>query len=147
MHGDRVTARIIGSDRRGRPEAMIVEVLEHTIDKLVGRLVHERGIVLVVPEDQRIKHDIIVSNGDTMGAKPGQVVMVEIIDPPTRYTPPVGRVVEVLGSIEDPGIEVEIAVRKFDVPHQFSEEALKCASKLPDQVRTPTSKTGSICET
>ncbi|MFZ9670273.1 MAG: ribonuclease R [Burkholderiaceae bacterium] len=136
MHGDRVTARIIGSDRRGRPEAMIVEVLEHTIDKLVGRLVHERGIVLVVPEDQRIKHDIIVSNGDTMGAKPGQVVMVEIIDPPTRYTPPVGRVVEVLGSIEDPGIEVEIAVRKFDVPHQFSEEALKCASKLPDQVRT-----------
>jgi ribonuclease R len=76
MHGDRVTARIIGSDRRGRPEAMIVEVLEHTIDKLVGRLVHERGIVLVVPEDQRIKHDIIVSAGDTMGAKPGQVVMV-----------------------------------------------------------------------
>jgi ribonuclease R len=136
MHGDRVTARIIGSDRRGRPEAMIVEVLEHTIDKLVGRLVHERGIVLVVPEDQRIKHDIIVSPADTMGAKPGQVVMVEILDPPTRYTPPVGRVVEVLGSIEDPGIEVEIAVRKFDVPHQFSEEALACASKLPDQVRT-----------
>jgi ribonuclease R len=136
MHGDRVTARIIGSDRRGRPEAMIVEVLEHTIDKLVGRLVHERGIVLVVPEDQRIKHDIIVSAADTMGAKPGQVVMVEILDPPTRYTPPVGRVVEVLGSIEDPGIEVEIAVRKFDVPHQFSEEALACASKLPDQVRT-----------
>jgi ribonuclease R len=136
MHGDRVTARIIGSDRRGRPEAMIVEVLEHTIDKLVGRLVHERGIVLVVPEDQRIKHDIIVSPADTMGAKPGQVVMVEILDPPTRYTPPVGRVVEVLGSIEDPGIEVEIAVRKFDVPHQFSEDALACASKLPDQVRT-----------
>ena len=136
MHGDRVTARIIGSDRRGRPEAMIVEVLEHTIDKLVGRLVHERGIVLVVPEDQRIKHDIIVSTADTMGAKPGQVVMVEILDPPTRYTPPVGRVVEVLGSMEDPGIEVEIAVRKFDVPHQFSEEALACASKLPDQVRT-----------
>ncbi len=135
MHGDRVSARIVGTDRRGRPEAVILEVLEHANRNLVGRLVNERGILLVVPEDQRIKHDVIVSPADTMGADPGQVVSIEIIDPPTRYTPPVGRVVEVLGGVDDPGMEVEIAVRKFDVPHAFSDEAERLAKKLPDAVR------------
>ena len=135
MHGDRVSARVVGTDRRGRPEAVILEVVEHANRNLVGRLVNERGILLVVPEDQRIKHDVIVAPIDTMGAEPGQVVSIEIIDPPTRYTPPVGRVVEVLGGVDDPGMEVEIAVRKFDVPHEFSDEAQALAKKLPDEVR------------
>ncbi len=135
MHGDRVNARVVGTDRRGRPEAVILEVVEHANRNLVGRLVNERGILLVVPEDQRIKHDVIVAPPDTMGAEPGQVVSIEIIDPPTRYTPPVGRVVEVLGGVDDPGMEVEIAVRKFDVPHEFSDEALALAKKIPDEVR------------
>lgn len=136
MHGDRVVARVIGTDRKGRPEASILEVIEHNVGRLVGRLVHERGVIIVVPEDQRIKHDIIVGAGDTAGAQPGQVVMVEVVDPPTRYTPPIGRVVEVLGSIDDPGMEVEIAVRKFDVPHTFSSDALALADRLPDEVRS-----------
>ncbi len=135
MHGDRVSARVVGTDRRGRPEAVILEVVEHANRNLVGRLVNERGILLVVPEDQRIKHDVIVAPIDTMGAEPGQVVSIEIIDPPTRYTPPVGRVIEVLGGVDDPGMEVEIAVRKFDVPHEFSDEAQALAKKLPDEVR------------
>ena len=135
MHGDRINARVVGTDRRGRPEAVIIEVLEHANRKLVGRLVNERGILLVVPEDQRIKHDVIVAPIDTMGAESGQVVSIEIIDPPTRYTPPVGRVVEVLGGVDDPGMEVEIAVRKFDVPHEFSDEAERLAKRLPDEVR------------
>jgi ribonuclease R len=135
MHGDRVSARVVGTDRRGRPEAVILEVVEHANRKLVGRLVNERGILVVVPEDQRIKHDVIVAPADTMGADSGQVVSIEIIDPPTRYTPPVGRVVEVLGGVDDPGMEIEIAVRKFDVPHEFSADAEKLASKLPDEVR------------
>jgi ribonuclease R len=136
MHGDRVQARVQTTDRRGRPEAVILEVLEHATRQLVGRLVHERGIILVAPEDQRIKHDVLIGPSDVGGAEPGQVVMVEIVDPPTRYTPPVGRVVEVLGSVDDPGMEVEIAVRKFDVPHRFSEAAERLAEKLPEKVRT-----------
>jgi ribonuclease R len=135
MHGDRVSARIVGTDRRGRAEAVILEVIDHAVRKLVGRLVNERGILVVIPEDQRIKHDIIVAPADTDGAQPGQVVSIEIIDPPTRYTPPVGRVVEILGGIDDPGMEIEIAVRKFDVPHVFSDQALALAEKLPDAVR------------
>ncbi|MEY3969293.1 MAG: hypothetical protein RL617_306 [Pseudomonadota bacterium] len=136
MHGDRVRAQVIGTDRRGRPEATIQEVVEHDTRNIVGRLVQERGILLVAPEDQRIKHDVLIGASDTGGAEPGQVVMVEIIEPPTRYTPPVGRVVERLGSIDDPGMEVEIAVRKFDVPHRFSSAAERLAERLPKAVRT-----------
>ena len=135
MHGDRVSARLSGTDRRGRPEAVIEEVLEHAVSRLVGRLVHERGMTLVIPEDQRIKHDVVIDAGEVAGAQPGQVVVVEILDPPTRYTPPIGRVVEILGGVDDPGMEVEIAVRKFDVPSQFTAEALSLAEQLPEQIR------------
>lgn len=135
MHGDRVLARRIGFDARGRPEGLIVEVTERAHRRLVGRFVNERGVHIVIPEDQRIKHDIIVAPGDIGSAQHGQVVSIEIIDPPANGAPPIGRVVEVLGEIGDPGMEIEIAVRKFDVPHQFSEAASQYASKLPVSVR------------
>ncbi|GAA4335580.1 ribonuclease R [Pigmentiphaga soli] len=135
LHGDRVLVKLTGNDYRGRPEGAIVEVLERRTNRLVGRFLNERGLFLVVPEDQRIKHDILVPPGETGQAQHGQVVTVEIIEQPTRHTQPLGRVVEVLGEIDDPGMEIEIAVRKFDVPHEFSEAALARAEKLPSEVR------------
>ncbi|OWT55608.1 ribonuclease R [Candidimonas nitroreducens] len=134
LHGDRVLARPDG-EYRGKPEATIVEVVERRTDKLVGRFLKERGALIVAPEDQRIKHDILIPPGDTAGAENGQVVTVQIVQQPTRHTQPIGRVVEVLGEIDDPGMEIEIAVRKFDVPLDFSEAALKQAAKLPAIVR------------
>ncbi|HYF59588.1 MAG TPA: VacB/RNase II family 3'-5' exoribonuclease, partial [Burkholderiaceae bacterium] len=135
MHGDRVLAKRTGFDNRGKPEGSIVEVTDRGHRKLVGRLVLERGVTVVVPEDQRIKHDILIAPGDAAKAQPGQVVSVEIVQPPNGHTPPMGRVVEVLGGIDDPGMEIEIAVRKYDVPHEFSEGALAQTAKLPAQVR------------
>jgi ribonuclease R len=135
LHGDRVLVRITGTDTRGRPEGTIVEVTERRTNLLVGRLVSERGVTLVVPEDQRIKHDILIPPTDVMTARPGQVVSVEILEQPSRYSQPIGRVVEILGQVGDPGMEIEIAVRKFDVPHEFSDEALADAQTLPDEVR------------
>jgi ribonuclease R len=134
LHGDRVLARIAGTDRRGRPEGEIVEVIERRTNKLVGRLLNERGVSIVVPEDQRIQHDILVPPGAALNAEPGQVVVVEILQQPQRYVQPVGRVVEVLGAIDDPGMEIEIAVRKFAVPHEFPAAALELAEALPDGV-------------
>lgn len=134
LHGDRVLVKP-GGDYRGKPEGMIVEVIERRTNKLVGRFLHEHGLSIVVPEDQRIKHDILIPPGDTNGAQHGQVVSVQIIEQPTRHTQPLGRVYEVLGEIDDPGMEIEIAVRKFDVPVDFSETAQKQASRLPDVVR------------
>jgi ribonuclease R len=135
LHGDRVLARTAGLDRRGRQEGEIVEVIEHRTNKLVGRLLNERGVAIVVPEDQRIQHDILVPPGATLDAEFGQVVVVEIIQQPQRHVQPVGRVVEVLGAIDDPGMEIEIAVRKFAVPHEFAPAALALAEKLPTRVQ------------
>lgn len=135
LHGDRVLVRITGTDRRGKPEGTIVEVIERRTKNLVGRLLNERGVYVVAPEDQRIQHDILIPPGEVRQAQPGQVVTVEILEQPSRYAQPLGRVVEILGEIGDPGMEIEIAVRKFDVPHEFSPAAQKLAEKLPDQVR------------
>ncbi|CAB3682267.1 MAG: ribonuclease R [Achromobacter pulmonis] len=134
LHGDRVLVKPSG-EYRGKPEGTIVEVIERRTNKLVGRFLHEHGLSIVVPEDQRIKHDILIPPSDTNGAQHGQVVSVEIIEQPTRHTQPLGRVAEVLGEIDDPGMEIEIAVRKFDVPVEFSEAARKQAARLPDVVR------------
>jgi ribonuclease R len=135
LHGDRVLVKLSGSDYRGKPEGTIVEVTERRTQRLVGRLLNERGVFVVVPEDQRIKHDILIPTGETRKAQPGQVVTVEIVEQPSRYTQPIGRIVEVLGEIGDPGMEIEIAVRKFDVPHVFSPEAREEAARLPQAVQ------------
>ncbi|MFN7835111.1 MAG: ribonuclease R [Burkholderiaceae bacterium] len=134
LHGDRVLVRVTGTDNRGRPEGTIVEVTERRTNQLVGRLLCEHGVMIVVPEDQRIKHDILVPPGESGQAKAGQVVSVQIIEQPSRQTKPIGRVVEVLGDIGDAGMEIEIAVRKFDVPHEFSVAAEHEADELPDEV-------------
>jgi ribonuclease R len=134
LHGDRVQIRIVGTDRRGRPEGTIVEVLERANTRVIGRLLNENGAWVVAPEDKRIGQDILL-HGSPGKAKTGQVVSVELIEQPSRYTQPVGKVIEVLGDIDDPGMEIEIAVRKYGVPHEFSEAAKKLASKLPGEVR------------
>jgi len=135
LHGDRVVARQIGLDRRGRPEAAIVEILQRANTRVVGRLVEARGIALVVPENKRINQDILVEPGVKHKAKPGQVVIIEIIKQPDRHAQPIGRIVEVLGNYADPGMEIEIALRKHDLPHVFSEEIERLAKKFPKGVR------------
>jgi ribonuclease R len=135
MHGDRVAVRILGTDRRGRPEGQITDVLERANRHVIGRLLNENGVLIVAPEDKRISHDILIPPKAHANAKLGQVVSVEIIDYPDSYRQAVGRVVEVLGDIDDPGMEIEIAVRKYGVPHEFSAATLKEATALPDGVR------------
>ena len=134
LHGDRVLVKLTGTDYRGKPEGTIVEVTERRTKRLVGRLLSERGVFVVVPEDQRIKHDILIPPGEIRKAQPGQVVTVEIVEQPSRYTQPIGRIDEVLGEIDDPGMEIEIAVRKFDVPHVFPPAVVTEAEALPDGV-------------
>ena len=134
LHGDRVLAKVVGVDRRGRSEGTIVEVVQRANTHIIGRLLNENGAWIVAPEDQRIAQDILVE-GSIGKAKSGQVVSVELTEQPMRFKQPVGKIVEILGSLDDPGMEIEIAVRKFGVPHVFSDAALKQANKLPDHVR------------
>ena len=119
LHGDRVLACITGVDERGRREGAITEVLERAHTKVVGRFVQESGVALVVPDDPRINQDVLIPLQDTLGARPGQVVVAQIVKPPGERQPPVGKVVEILGESGAPGMATEIAIRNFDLPHEW----------------------------
>ncbi len=141
LHGDRATARRSGTDRRGRPEGQIVDVLERANRTVVGRLYEERGITFVVAENRRINQDLLVPQDERGGAKSGDVVVVEIVQQPSPQREAIARVSEVLGGYTDPGMEIEIALRKHDLPHEFSLAARKQAGKLPAEV-TDRDRTG-----
>ena len=108
------TAKRVGFDRRGRPEGEIVDVLERANREVVGRIHEERGVWFVEAENRRINQDLLMPPDERGGAQPGQVVVVEIIEQPSAHREAVARVKEVLGSATDPGIEIEIALRKHD---------------------------------
>ena len=135
FHGDRVIGREVGLDKRGRREGAIVEILEHTQQKIVGRLFEERGLFFVIAEEKRISQDILIAPGDVNGAVAGQVVVAEIVMQPSKHAEPMGRVVEILGTYADPGMEIEIALRKHDLPHVFPQAVEKLAKKFPEGVR------------
>ena len=135
LHKDRVKARVVRYDRKGRPEGRVTEILERSPHPIIGRLLQEGGVWLVAPEDKRYGQDVLIPKHAIGAARTGQVVVVELTEPPALFGQPVGRVKEVLGEIDDPGMEIEIAVRKYGVPHAFSDEALALARALPDGVR------------
>ena len=134
IHRDRVIARVTRLDRKGRPEARIVEIIDRPQQPIIGRLLQESGVWLVAPEDRRYGQDILVPKGATGNAQVGQVVVVELTEAPSLFGQPVGRVKEVLGEMDDPGMEIEIAVRKYSVPHEFSSACLAQAAELPVKV-------------
>ena len=136
MHGDRASVRVAGRDHRGRPTGTIVEVLERSTRRIVGRLQTEHGVLFLVPEDRRIAHDILVPPAEAGRGKAGEVVTVELVAQPSKHAQPIGRVAEVLGHYADPGMEIEIAVRKFDLPHEFSKKAMAAARAFPDSIQS-----------
>ena len=133
LHQDRVRVRISGQDRKGRPEGQVLEIVERPVRQLIGRLLQESGVWLLAPEDKRFGQDVLLPQGPGEG-KAGQVVVAELTEAPALYGQPVGQVMEVLGEVDDPGMEIEIAVRKFSVPHVFSDECLAAAEALPEKV-------------
>lgn len=135
LHRDRVRVRIVRYDRRGRPEGRVLDIVERRKAPIIGRLLHEGGAWLVAPEDRRYGQDILIPKNATASAQVGQVVAVELTEPPSLHSQPVGRVTEVLGDIDDPGMEIEIAVRKYEVPHRFAAETIAQAAALPEKIR------------
>ena len=135
LHRDRALARVIGVDRKGRQEGAIVEVLERANSRVVGRVLIEHGITVVVPENRRINQDILVAPEKKTKVKAGQVVIVELIEQPSRHAQPIGRIVEVLGNYADPGMEIEIVLRKHDLPFEFSSKAADETRALADKVK------------
>ena len=101
LHRDRVKARIVRHDRRGRAEGRVVEIVERPAQPIIGRLLHESGVWLVAPEDKRYGQDVLIPKGATGLAKTGQVVVVELTEPPSLYGQPVGRIGAYVGSLPE----------------------------------------------
>jgi len=134
MHGDRVMGRVTGVDKRGRREGSIVEVLEHRHSRIVGRYIDEEHVTHVAPEDKRLGQDIFIPPEGRNGARDGQIVIADIVQYPTVRNLAVGRISEVLGDHMAPGMEVDIAIRKFELPHQWPDDVLEQAMTFADVV-------------
>ena len=134
LHGDLVLASITAIDERGRRQGVITEVLERAHTKIVGRFVKESGVALVVPDESRINQDVLVPLDQTKGAKPGQIVVAEITQQPGPRQPPVGKIVEILGESGAPGMATEIAIRNFDLSHEWPKGVEAEAAKFGDKV-------------
>ncbi|MBK7501472.1 MAG: VacB/RNase II family 3'-5' exoribonuclease [Polaromonas sp.] len=140
LHKDHVKVSIVRQDKRGRPEGRVTEIIERPKQAIIGRLLHESGIWILAPEDKRYGQDVLIPKTAIGSAKAGQVVVVELTEPPALFGQPVGRVTEVLGEVDDPGMEIEIAVRKYSVPYVFSDTCIAQARALPDKVRAQDKK-------
>jgi len=134
FHDDKVLARVIGEDYRGRAEAVIVEVLEHNTKQLVGRLLAESGVFQVQPSNQRIAQEIVIPPDATLHATNGQMVVVEITEQPTLHMRAIGKVVEILGDHMAPGMEVAVAIRNHDLPYEWPETVIHEAEKFSPHV-------------
>ncbi|NVK55562.1 MAG: ribonuclease R [Alteromonadaceae bacterium] len=134
LHDDKVEARESGTDRRGKREAYINQVVEPRSEPIVGRYFTEQGMGVVIPDDSRINHEIIIPPEHTHGARQGHVVVVELTQRPRRRVNPVGRIVEVLGEHMAPGMEIEMALRTFDIPHEWPKGVQRYVEGLTDTV-------------
>ncbi|MGR8935640.1 MAG: ribonuclease R [Gammaproteobacteria bacterium] len=134
LHNDRVVVRISGIDRRGRREAAVVEVLERNTQQIVGRFYKENGVTFVVPDNKYIAQNVLIGKGDTAKAKNGQIVIADIIEQPTQRTQPIGKVVEVLGDHMAPGMEIEVAIRSYQLPFVWPDAVRKEIAPLSGTV-------------
>jgi len=134
LHGDRVLASLVGVDHRGRREGKVKEVLERAHETIVGRFVEESGVALVVPDETRISQDVLIPLKDTMDAQPGQVVVAAIVQQPTNRQPPLGRIVQILGDLGDPGMATDIALHNFGIPTEWPDGVEAAAGAFGDTV-------------
>lgn len=117
--GDRVAVKIVGEDRRGKPEGKLVEVLNRGIREIAGQFIRERGIGLVIPDNARIAHRILIAPGEANKARPGQIVVAEILDYPTRVEQATGRIVRIIGDPGQKGIATDIAIESHGIPTEW----------------------------
>jgi ribonuclease R len=136
MHGDRVVARIERYKDGNRAEGRIIRILERSTSSVVGRFDRdESGLGFVSPFDRRLVMDVHVPRGEERGAAPGEMVTVEITRWPTPARGPLGRVVEVLGNVDAPGVDTTIIIRKYGIEDEHSAEAVQEAERFGTEVR------------
>lgn len=143
LHNDRAMVRIAGLDKKGRREGAVVQILERNTHSIVGRLYKEDGFNYVIPDNKNIAQTVLLQKGGVGYAKQGQIVVAEIIEQPTKIHQPIGRIIEVLGDHLAPGMEIEMAIRSYELPNMWSAELLADIAPLSEEV-TEADKAGRI---
>ena len=131
--GDTILARVSGIDRRGRKEGKIVEILTRKSSTIVGRFYKEAGAGVVLPHNKRISQEILISKKHRKGAKDGDFVLVEVTHFPEGHRKASGEIVEVLGDVTTPGMEIEVALRAHEIPYEWPPGIDKELNTLPDE--------------
>ncbi len=134
IHGDRVEVKVVARNRDGKNEGRIVRTLERAYTRIVGRFEIKEKLGYVIPDEQRITSNLFIPPGAAGTAENGQVVVAEITVYPTSHRPAEGRVVEVLGWPDDPEVEAQTIIRKYDLPQNFPPEVLVAARAFSQDV-------------
>lgn len=134
MHGDRVVARVEATKSDGRREGRVIRILERARKQIVGRFEKGRTVGFVIPADRRITNDLYVTPENSLSAESGQIVLAEILSYPTKNRNPEGRVIKVLGNVEDPRIDTTMVVESYGLSRDFPEETLQEASRIKTSV-------------
>ncbi len=135
IDGDRVAIKVVGKDRRGRLEGRVVEVLERGLSEVAGQFIRERGIGIVLPDNPKISHRILIPKGESASAKPGQIVVAQIVDYPTDVEQPTGKVIRVIGEPQKKGIATDIAIHSNGIPTVWPKDVRESVKKLGSTVQ------------
>jgi ribonuclease R len=134
LHGDRVLAHVDRKSAEGRLEGRIVKVVERVTTQIVGRLEFDAGGARVVPFDPRFPYEVFLPGKDLRGARPKDMVVVELTRYPAPYRAPLGRIVEVVGGVDDPGVDLLVVIAKHGLPDEFPTIVLRAAEAIPAAV-------------
>ena len=132
--GDTVLARFRGLDQKGRKEGTVVEILQRRFSEIVGRFYKEKSFASVIAENKRINHEILISEDECGKAQDGDFVVAELLSYPDRRSKATGRIKEVLGDVTTPGLEVDVAIRSFDLPYLWPASVTRETSGIPKEV-------------
>jgi len=133
MHGDKALCSVTGVDKKGRREGAVIEVLEHNTQQVVGRYFVRGGTGFVEPDNKRIAADILIPPEQNGKAKHGQIVSAALIEQPSNRKLAVGKIIEILGEHMAPGMEIDIALRSHDLPHEFNDDIRKETALLGNE--------------
>ncbi len=134
MHKDKVLCQIIEDNTGKRPEGVIIKVLEKGFKHIVGTFEQSQSFGFVVPDEKRMYKDIFIPKKYTMGAVTGHKVVVEIIKQAEEGKKPEGRVTEIIGHINDPGVDILSIIKQFDLPTDFDDLVYKQVENIPTEV-------------
>ena len=134
MHGDKVICRAESAQKGGKKEGRIIRILERGHKTIVGIYEPSGHFGFVIPDDRRISHDIYIPFKYSGKAKKGHAVITEITAYPMKNRNPEGRIIEIIGYPDNPDVEIDIVLRKYDIPSKFPIDVLKEADAVQKEV-------------